>query len=110
VHLNSSAAVKTPQALRMIEGVRARGLDVTTEAYAYTAGMTEIASASYNGWENRPPEYFSTLLWPATGERLTRESFERYRKQGGFVASLCAGHAQQLGGESPPPNLMEVKG
>jgi hypothetical protein len=26
------------------------------------------------------------------------------------AASLCAGHAQQLGGESPPPNLMEVKG
>src|SRR5215470_4582433 len=25
-------------------------------------------------------------------------------------ASLRAGHAQQLGGESPPPNLMEVKG
>src|SRR6266568_7183594 len=26
------------------------------------------------------------------------------------AASLCAGHAQQFGGESPPPNLMEVKG
>jgi len=26
------------------------------------------------------------------------------------AASLCAGHAQQLGGGSPPPNLMEVKG
>jgi hypothetical protein len=25
-------------------------------------------------------------------------------------ALLCAGHAQQLGGESPLPNLMEVKG
>src|SRR3954452_15483676 len=25
------------------------------------------------------------------------------------AASLCAGHAQQLGGESPPLNLMEVK-
>jgi hypothetical protein len=24
-------------------------------------------------------------------------------------AQLCAGHAQQLGGESPPANLMEVK-
>jgi len=23
---------------------------------------------------------------------------------------MCAGHAQQLGGESPLPNLMEVKG
>jgi ATP-dependent DNA ligase len=28
---------------------------------------------------------------------------------GNGVASLCAGHAQQLGGESPPLNLMEVK-
>ena len=26
------------------------------------------------------------------------------------AVSLCAGHAQQPGGESPPPNLMEVKG
>ncbi len=25
------------------------------------------------------------------------------------AASLCAGHAQQLGGESPPANQMEVK-
>jgi hypothetical protein len=25
------------------------------------------------------------------------------------AAKLCAGHAQQLGGASPPPNLMEVK-
>jgi len=26
------------------------------------------------------------------------------------VPLLCAGHAQQFGGESPLPNLMEVKG
>jgi hypothetical protein len=26
------------------------------------------------------------------------------------AAELCAGHAQQFGGESPLPNLMEVKG
>jgi N-acyl-D-aspartate/D-glutamate deacylase len=88
VHLNSAATAKTPRALRMIEGARARGLDVTTEAYPYTAGMTEIASAAFNGWENQPPEYYSAFQWPATGERLTRESFERYRKQGGFVAQF----------------------
>lgn len=88
VHINSAAAAKTAEALRLIEGVRARGLDVTTEAYPYTAGMTEIASAIYSGWEGRPPEYFASLLWPPTGERLTREAFERYRKQGGFVASF----------------------
>ena len=88
VHINSSASAKTREALRLIEGVRARGLDVTTEAYPYIAGMTEIASAQYSGWESRPPEYFATLLWPPTGERLTRESFERYRRQGGFVAQF----------------------
>jgi N-acyl-D-aspartate/D-glutamate deacylase len=85
VHINSAATAKTAQALRMIEGARARGLDVTTEAYPYTASMTEIASAAYDGWGTQGPDYFATLLWPATGERLTRESFERYRKQGGFV-------------------------
>jgi dihydroorotase len=85
VHINSAATAKTPLALQMIAGARARGLDVTTEAYPYTASMTEIASAAYSGWEQREPEYFARLLWPATGERLTRESFERYRRQGGFV-------------------------
>jgi N-acyl-D-aspartate/D-glutamate deacylase len=85
VHINSAATAKTPQALRIIEGARARGLDVTTEAYPYTASMTEIASAVYDGWEKQGPDYFASLLWPATGERLTRESFERYRKQGGLV-------------------------
>jgi N-acyl-D-aspartate/D-glutamate deacylase len=29
---------------------------------------------------------FSDLQWAATGERLTAESFARYRKQGGMVA------------------------
>lgn len=88
VHLNSAATVQTPEALRIIDGARASGLDVTTEAYPYTASMTEITSATYNGWENRPPEDFERLLWPPTGERLTRESFERYRRQGGFVAQF----------------------
>jgi len=85
VHINSAATAKTPVALQMIDGARARGLDVTTEAYPYIASMTEIASAAYSGWEQREPEYFARLLWPATGERLTRESFARYRAQGGFV-------------------------
>jgi N-acyl-D-aspartate/D-glutamate deacylase len=88
VHINSAATVKAADALRVIEGARARRLDVTTEAYPYTAGMTEIASAAYSGWESQPPEYFATFLWPPTGERLTRESFERYHRQGGFVAQF----------------------
>jgi dihydroorotase len=85
VHLNSMALDRTPEALRIVDGARARGLDVTTEAYPYTASMTDIASAIYDGWDSKPDSEFQTLLWPPTGERLTRESFLRYRKQGGMV-------------------------
>ncbi len=85
VHINSSSTSKTAQALRLIEGARLRGLDVTTEAYPYIAGATRIESALFSDWESYAPSYFGTLLWPATGERLTRESFVRYRQQGGTV-------------------------
>lgn len=85
VHINSSAREVTPTYLRMIAAARARGLDVTTEMYPYTAGMTEIEGAGLNGWEKWPDEQFARLEWPLTGERLTRASFVRYRAQQGFV-------------------------
>ncbi len=85
VHINSMATSKTAEALRMIGGVRQRGLDVTTEAYPYIASATRIESAAFSDWESQPASYFATLLWPPTGERLTRESFIRYRQQGGTV-------------------------
>ena len=50
VHINSAATARTPLALQMIDAARARGVDVTTEAYPYTASMTEIASAAYSNW------------------------------------------------------------
>jgi dihydroorotase len=71
--------------LQMISEAQARGLDVTTEAYPYAAGMTDIQSAIYDGWEQGPAERFATLEWPSTGERLTRETFLKYRKVGGPV-------------------------
>lgn len=86
VHLNSMALRQTPQALNLIEGARARGLDVTTEAYPYIAGATLLESALFEaGWQETIGITYSDILWVATGERLTRESFERYRKQGGEV-------------------------
>ena len=70
----------------MIEGARARGLDVTTEAYPYIAGSTRLESAMFEpGWQEKLGATFSDILWVATGERLTGESFGRYRKQGGRV-------------------------
>ncbi len=86
VHITSMAQGKTPQALRVIEGARARGLDVTTEAYPYVAGQSSLESALFDpGWQAKQGASYSDLLWVATGERLNKESFERYRKQGGRV-------------------------
>jgi N-acyl-D-aspartate/D-glutamate deacylase len=85
VHINSSGLAQTREMLQVISEAQARGLDVTTEAYPYTAGMTEIQSANYDGWELWPAERFAQIEWPSTGERLTRETFIKYRKIGGPV-------------------------
>lgn len=88
VHLTSTGLRDTPLCLGMIQGAREHGLDVTTEAYPYTAGMTDLSSNIFDaGWEGRLGGIsYGDLQWAATGERLTAESFGRYRKQGGMVA------------------------
>ena len=85
VHMNSSAGESAPAALELMRGARARGVDVTTEAYPYTASASLIESALFDGWRGRPPGYYARLQWVETGERLTEESFGRYREQGGWV-------------------------
>ena len=85
VHMSATAQKLTPTYLRIVGDARARGLDVTTEMYPYTAGMGEIEAASLDGWEKQPDEWFARKEWPPTGERLTRESFARYRQQKGFI-------------------------
>jgi dihydroorotase len=85
VHMNSSAGDLGKTTLAMIRGARAGGVDVTTEAYPYTAGSTRLESALFDSWVDRPDEAFQNLQWSLTGERLTRESFHRYREEGGWV-------------------------
>jgi dihydroorotase len=86
VHINSMANKLTPLALEMIHGAQAHGLDVTTEAYPYTAGATRIEAGVFNsGWQKQLDISYGDLQWVATGERLTEESFNRYRKEGGSV-------------------------
>ena len=87
VHIQSTGGKATPKLLQMIAEARSRNLDVTTECYPYIAGMTDIKSAIFNeGWQEVFDIDYGDLQWAATGERLTKESFERYRKTGGMVA------------------------
>ena len=86
VHITSMGLANTPQLIAMVKGAQSRGLDVTTECYPYTAGSTNLDSAIFDpGWQERQGITFKDLQWSKTGERLTAETFEKYRKEGGLV-------------------------
>jgi dihydroorotase len=59
---------------------------VSTEAYPYPAGATFLQSAIFDpGFEQRMGITYKDILWPPTGERLTAETFAKYRQQGGVA-------------------------
>lgn len=81
-HIHSTGLHDTPVLVDMVKRARARGLDITTEAYPYTAGSTMIGSEFFrDGWQHRSNISYGDLQWPATGERLTKETFDRFRAQ-----------------------------
>jgi N-acyl-D-aspartate/D-glutamate deacylase len=77
VHVNSTCLRDSLECISLIEGARARGLDVSTEAYPYIAGMTAINSALFNpGWREKLGIDYSNLVLPDTGEHLTQARFD----------------------------------
>ncbi len=86
VHVPSMALSNTPFALKLIELAQARGVDITCDFYPYTAFGTGIASEVFSeGWQKKFGITFSDLEWPSTHERLTAETFAKYRESGGGV-------------------------
>ncbi len=81
VHLNSSTDESARPALALIRAAREHGVDVTTESYPYTAGSTLLQSALFDDFRGD----YNNLQWAASGERLTLETFLKYRRQGGMV-------------------------
>lgn len=86
VHINSMSLGQIQLALDMVFSANKNGFDITTELYPYTAGSTLLQSAVFNdGWQEKLGMSFGDLQWVATGERLTKETFNAYRKTGGGV-------------------------
>jgi dihydroorotase len=86
VHLNSMALGQIGVALDMVGSAQKQGLDITTELYPYTAGSTSLESTLFDeGWQEVWGMDYGDIQWEATGERLTKETFEKYRKVGGTV-------------------------
>jgi N-acyl-D-aspartate/D-glutamate deacylase len=97
VHINSSCISVALECISLVAGARARGLDITTEAYPYIAGMTAINSALFNpGWKEKLGVDYNALQLPDTGERLTQERFEVLHAEPGNRAVLLFMNTQEM--------------
>jgi N-acyl-D-aspartate/D-glutamate deacylase len=86
VHITSTGLNETPQLIQLVEGAQRRGLDVTTECYPYVAASTSLESTLFDpGWQQRMGITYKDIQWAKTGERLTAETFGKYRAEGGAV-------------------------
>jgi N-acyl-D-aspartate/D-glutamate deacylase len=81
-HIGSKSLTAVSPVLDMFDRARKRGVDITTEVYPYDAGSTVIGSALFNeGWRDHQGADFKDIEWPPTGERMTAESFARFRRE-----------------------------
>jgi len=109
VHINSTCLLDSLECLSMVEGARARGLDVTTEAYPYIAGMTNINSALFNpGWRERLGMDYSQLVLPNTGEHLTQARFEELHKSSTPQPVLMFANTQEMVDKIIPNPLVMI--
>lgn len=80
-HISHNAMRNTALFLDEIREARQRGVDVTTEVLPYNAGSAPISSAVFGrDWQTVFAISYEDVEWAATGERLTRESFDHYRE------------------------------
>jgi hypothetical protein len=109
VHINSTCLHDSLECLSLVEGARARGLDVTTEAYPYIAGMTSINSALFNpGWQEKLGIGYGDLVLPETSEHLTKERFEELHISSATRMVLIFANTQEVVDKVIPHPLVMI--
>lgn len=109
VHINSSCLHDSLECLSMVEGARARGLDVTTEAYPYIAGMTALNSALFNpGWREKLGIDYGDLVLPDTGEHLTKARFDELHSSSATHWVLIFANTQEVVDKVIPHPLVMI--
>ena len=87
-HLHSTGGTfHMKDALGKIREANKQGLVITCCVYPYSFWATYLNSKRFDeGWQTRYGLGYNDLRLVGTGERLTKESFDRYRKQMKLVA------------------------
>jgi len=99
-HINSTGGTfDMKRALQLIEEARAEGLDVTACTYAYDFWGTYLNSARFDkGWQERFRIDYDDLQIAGTSERLTAETFAKYRAEGKLAVAYAI----------PPESVIEA--
>ena len=109
VHINSTCLRDSLECLSMVEGARAHGLDVTTEAYPYIAGMTAVNSAVFNpGWREKLGIDYGQLVVPDTGEHLTKLRFDELHNSSTTQWVLIFANTQEIVDKVIPHPLVMI--
>jgi N-acyl-D-aspartate/D-glutamate deacylase len=89
-HITSAATFDMAAGLDSLTSARQAGLDVTACAYPYDFWATNLNKARYDpGWQQRFGISYGDLQIAGTTERLTAESFRRYRAQGKLAVAYA---------------------
>ncbi len=90
-HLHSTGGTFVmPQALKMINQARAKGLDITAGVYPYNYWGTYLNSARFDhGWQDRFRISYHDLQISGTPIRLTKPLFNIYQKKGALAVAYA---------------------
>ena len=81
-HVPTNALSETPAALAMIDAANANGAAILGEAFPYVKGSTFMGTEILApGWQERTGMNYGDLIWVETGETLTEETFNKYRRE-----------------------------
>jgi N-acyl-D-aspartate/D-glutamate deacylase len=90
-HINSTGGTfSMAQSLKMLQAARSEGLDITACTYPYNFWGAYLNSARLDkGWQKRFRITYGDLQLAGTTERLTEESFRRYRHEGKLAVAYA---------------------
>lgn len=90
-HLPSTGGARSmAESLRLLQAAREEGVDVTADAYPYPFWGSPLNSARFApGWQKRFRIDYGDLQLAGSAERLTPDSFARYRRQGKLAVAYA---------------------
>ncbi|GFN31315.1 amidohydrolase family protein [Paenibacillus xylaniclasticus] len=90
-HINSTGGTfSMKQSLALVEAARAEGLDITACIYPYDYWGTYLNSARFDeGWQERFRITYHDLQLAGSTERLTKETFAQYKKEGKLAVAYA---------------------